>query len=113
MHLRACQAALKVIPQDFLRQGYTMDETSPSACDALDDAGYEILSKKLPARKPAAAAAQPKAAAAEAAAKPSAAAAAAGAAAGGLRAPMAAPAVTEEYSSLRGEREMLVSCRLK
>lgn len=69
-----------------------MDETSPSACDALDDAGYEILSKKLPARKPAPGAtadAQPKAAA-TAAAKP---AAAAGAAAGGLRAPMAALAV--------------------
>ena len=31
--------------------GYTMDDTSPSACDALDDAGYEILSKKLPERR--------------------------------------------------------------
>lgn len=69
-----------------------MDETSPSACDALDDAGYEILSKKLPARKalPAATAPQPKAVA-TAVAKPAVADAAPGAVvAGGLREPMAA-----------------------
>ena len=77
-------------------QGYTMDDTSPSACDAMDDAGYEILSKRLPARKaPAAsaAAAQRTTAATTASAKPVAAASAEPAATGGLRAPMAALAV--------------------
>ena len=76
-------------------QGYTMDDTSPSACDAMDDAGYEILSKQLPKRKPtaaSAAAAPAKPAARTAAAKP-AAASAEPAAIGDVRAPMAALAV--------------------
>lgn len=91
--------------------GYTMDDTSPSACDAADDAGYEILSKKLPAalkaevavavggRAAAAAAVQlvaTQAAAKKPATKQPAAGVAAGAGAvggGSLRAPMAALAV--------------------
>ncbi len=64
--------------------GYTLDETSPSACDALDDAGYEILSKKLPARRS-------PAVAANAEARSSAAARRSG---GELQAPMAALAVS-------------------
>jgi hypothetical protein len=70
-----------------------MDDTSPSACDALDDAGYEILSKKLPVRKPPAAAAAAAAAAAQgktAVTAPVASPVAGSAASGGLRAPMAA-----------------------
>lgn len=72
-----------------------MDDTSPSACDAMDDAGYEILSKRLPVRKiPAApaAAAHQTAAVTAASAKP-AAAPSDHATTGGLRAPMAALAV--------------------
>lgn len=92
--------------------GYTMDDTSPSACDAADDAGYEILSKQLSAALKAevAAAAGGSAAAAAAAVQlvatqpaakkpatkqPAAGVAASAGAVGGgsLRAPMAALAV--------------------
>lgn len=34
----------------YHRLGYVMDESSPSACDAADDCGYEILTKKLAPR---------------------------------------------------------------
>lgn len=34
------------------RLGYVMDESSPSACDAADDCGYEILCKRLPPPPP-------------------------------------------------------------